>query len=62
MLRSFAFTFTAVTLRAQIGIFQVFLNFQFTETYLIVPWLSWITNILITEWFIVPRTSGKKIE
>ena len=55
MYRSYALTFAAVTLRLQLGIFQYLTPLKFAESYLIVPWLSWIANLIVVEWAILPR-------
>ena len=54
MFRSFAFTFAAVTLRLQLGIFQYATPLTFEQSYLIVPWLSWIVNLIAVEWVLRP--------
>jgi hypothetical protein len=59
MLRSYALTLSAVTLRLYAYLFDVFnLPFGPTETYIIVSYLSWIPNLIFAEiciyhgWFI----------
>lgn len=59
MLRSYALTLSAVTLRLYAFLFDVFnLPFGPTETYIIVSYLSWIPNLLFAEicirkgWFV----------
>lgn len=59
MLRSYALTLSAVTLRLYAFLFDVFnLPFDPTETYIIVSYLSWIPNLLFAEicirkgWFV----------
>lgn len=52
MIRSFALTFSAVTLRLQLGIYQGFLGLTFLESYAIVAWSCWIPNLLVAEWWI----------
>lgn len=55
MYRSFAFTFAAVTLRLQLGIFQYATSLSFEESYLIVPWLSWVVNLVVVDWIVISR-------
>ncbi len=55
MVRSYALTFAAVTLRAELGLFIGVFGLSFAEAYLIVPWSCWVLNLVVTEWFIVPR-------
>ncbi|MEL7022828.1 MAG: DUF2306 domain-containing protein [Pseudomonadota bacterium] len=51
MKRSFAITLAAVTLRIELGLFIFVGGLSFSETYLIVPWTSWVGNLLILEWW-----------
>lgn len=61
MLRSYAFTFAAVTLRLQLGLFQGFTSMTFAEAYSIVPWLSWVGNLLFVEWVLIPRVVRERV-
>ncbi len=56
MMRSYALTFAAVTLRAQIGIGVALLGLSLEEVYLIVPWLTWVGNLILVEWWLAGRT------
>ncbi|MEQ6121735.1 DUF2306 domain-containing protein [Reichenbachiella sp. MALMAid0571] len=58
MIRSFALTFAAVTLRLWLPFFQIVLHFSFIDAYIIIAWLCWIPNLVIAE--IIIRTSNKK--
>ena len=49
MIRSYALTFAAVTLRLWTPILSVGMNFTEAETLAFVPWLAWIPNLLIAE-------------
>jgi uncharacterized membrane protein len=49
MKRNFAMTFGAVTLRLWLGVFGA-MGLEFTLSYTIVAWLSWIPNLLVIEW------------
>lgn len=60
MIRSYALTFTAVSLRAQLGLLQGFTPLSFPEAYSIVPWLSWVGNLLFVEWFVISKTNFKR--
>ena len=51
MLRNFAMTFAAVTLRIYLGIFEVS-GVPFTEGYPVVAWLSWVPNLILVEWYL----------
>lgn len=60
MIRSYALTFTAVSLRAQLGLLQGFTSMSFAEAYSIVPWFSWVGNLLFVEWFVISRMTPTK--
>lgn len=49
MIRSFALTLAAVTLRLYLPALQGLLGFSFEEAYRIVSWLCWIPNLLVAE-------------
>ena len=49
MVRSYALTFAAVTLRLWTPILSLGLNFTEAQTLAIVPWLAWIPNLLVAE-------------
>lgn len=53
MIRSFALTFAAVTLRIQLGLFTGVLGWSFDDAYVTVAWLSWVPNLVIAEWWLV---------
>jgi uncharacterized membrane protein len=67
MIRNFALTFGAVTLRLWIGALIAALSgsletsfggdfdLLFTEVYRVVMWLAWVPNLLIAEYFIIRR-------
>ena len=56
MLRSYALTLAAVTLRIYIGISQAN-GMDFITTYQTVSWMCWVPNLLIVEWFVISRRS-----
>jgi hypothetical protein len=52
MIRSFALTLSALTLRAwKFGI-VLFFRPQPMDLYMLVAWLGWIPNLLFAEWYI----------
>ncbi len=62
MLRSYALTFAAVTLRFGIGGLIFGLSFPEAAAYTVVAWASWTINLIILEWFLLPalmRRSAK---
>ncbi len=52
MIRSYSLTFAAVTLRLWMPIIMILFGLEFMATYKIVAWLSWIPNLILTEFFI----------
>ncbi|WP_372784945.1 DUF2306 domain-containing protein [Phenylobacterium sp.] len=52
MIRSFAMTFAAVTLRLYLPIPPMFLHMSFLEGYRIISWFSWTSNLLVVELFL----------
>jgi uncharacterized membrane protein len=52
MIRSYAITFSAVTLRLWLPVIQSLPGMDFILTYKIVAWISWVLNLLIAEWII----------
>ena len=55
MVRNFALTFAAVTLRLQLGVLTEGLGVPFAGAYPLVAWSSWVPNLIVAEWFIAPR-------
>jgi uncharacterized membrane protein len=52
MIRNFALTLAAVTLRVQMPFMMAVLHWPFPRTYIIVSWLCWVPNLIIAEWMI----------
>ena len=55
MIRCYALTLAAVTLRLQLGIFQGGFGLDFAESYAIVAWFSWVPNLIIAEWLFIQQ-------
>jgi hypothetical protein len=55
MLRSYALTFSAITLRLMQAGFAAYTQIDLDTTYQIVSWTSWILNLLVVEWVIKQR-------
>jgi uncharacterized membrane protein len=55
MLRSYALTFSAITLRLMQAGFAAYTEMDLDTTYQIVSWTSWILNLLVAEWVIKQR-------
>jgi uncharacterized membrane protein len=50
MIRSYALTLAAVTLRIQLPVYQGVMGLSFDEAYAIVAWFCWIPNLVVAEW------------
>lgn len=51
MMRNFAMTFAAVTLRVYLGLFAA-AGVGFADAYPATAWLAWVPNLLIVEWWL----------
>jgi uncharacterized membrane protein len=60
MIRSFALTFAAVTLRIWLPLLTMYFEGDFFAAYRIVAWLCWVPNIFVAEWII--KRMKKKLE
>jgi hypothetical protein len=49
MLRSYALTLSAVTLRSYAFILPMFVHMRGRDEYILIAWLSWIPNLIIAE-------------
>jgi uncharacterized membrane protein len=52
MIRNFALTLAAVTLRNWMPLMLFVLRWPFHPTYITVSWLCWVPNLLVAEWLI----------
>src|SRR5215831_4382574 len=52
MIRNFALTLAAVTLRNWMPLMLFVLHWPFRPTYITVSWLCWVPNLLIAEWLV----------
>jgi uncharacterized membrane protein len=50
MIRSYALTFAAVTLRIWLPMFQYGFGMEFLQAYVIIAWLCWVPNIIWAQW------------
>ena len=53
MIRNYALTFGAVTLRLWLPILIGFIFYEFNPAYKIVSWLSWVPNLIVAELIII---------
>ncbi len=54
MLRSYALTLAAVTLRIYLPLSQI-AAIEFEAAYQAISWLCWVPNLLVVEWFVLAR-------
>jgi uncharacterized membrane protein len=52
MIRNFALTLAAVTLRIYMPLMLAVLHWPFRPAYITVSWLCWIPNLLVAEWMV----------
>ena len=63
MIRNYALTFAAVTLRIWLPLFIVLFGIeQFELIYAVIAWLAWVPNLIIAELFIRQRLNKGKYE
>jgi len=55
MHRSYAVTFSAVTLRIWLPLFLAGFGWEFSFAYPIVAWLCWVPNLMVMEWALFRR-------
>lgn len=55
MIRNFALTFAAVTLRIYLGLFFA-AGVPFDTFYPVLAWISWVPNILFAEWVLLSKS------
>lgn len=60
MIRSYALTLAAVTLRIYLPISQIS-GFEFEESYQAIAWMCWVPNLIVAEWFIIPMSNRKPV-
>jgi len=53
MIRNFALTFGAVTLRLELGLLTGFFGWSMEEAYITVAWLAWVPNLIVAEWWLL---------
>ncbi len=52
MIRSYALTFAAVTLRIYLPLSQI-AGMPFDPAYQTISWLCWVPNLIVAEWIIL---------
>jgi hypothetical protein len=59
VMRNFARTFGAVTLRIHLGLLTGVFGYDFAAPYPTVAWISWVPNLLLVEWWLVQRGADR---
>jgi uncharacterized membrane protein len=54
MMRNFALTFGAVTLRIWLGVGTA-IGWPFDEVYPVTAWLAWVPNLILVEWYLAQK-------
>ena len=54
MIRSYALTFAAVTLRIYLPLSAI-AGIPFPDAYQVVAWLCWVPNLVVAEWLVIGR-------
>jgi hypothetical protein len=52
VIRNFALTLAAVTLRMYLPLMLFLLHWSFRTSYITVSWLCWVPNLLVAEWIV----------
>ena len=58
MIRSFALTLAAVTLRIELPL-QLAAGIPFHDAYQVVSWLCWVPNLVVAEWIVLRSERGR---
>lgn len=61
MIRSFALTFAAVTLRLMLPVSQA-AHLDFRTSYTVIAWLCWVPNLLLACWFTRARPARQPLQ
>lgn len=60
MIRNYALTFAAVTLRLWLPFSQAALHMDFVDAYRIIAWLCWVPNLIVAELIITRRKKARQ--
>ncbi len=61
MIRSYALTFAAVTLRIYLPLSQVY-GIPFDPAYQTIAWMCWVPNLVVAEWIILRQPAPSPID
>ncbi len=60
MIRNYALTLAAVTLRIYLPLAMVS-GLSFVPAYIAISWLCWVPNVLVAEWFFIQRPNKRSV-
>lgn len=61
MIRNYALTFAAVTLRIWLPLATGIAHFDFTASYRVISWLCWVPNLVVAELIIARKNSNLEL-
>ena len=61
MIRSWAMTFAAVTLRLYLPIPPMLLHMSFMDGYRAIAWLAWVPNLLVAELYLRGALRSRRV-
>lgn len=59
MIRNFALTFAAVTLRLYVPV-ALMSGLDFASAYAVIAWLCWVPNLIVAQWIVSRTASGNR--
>lgn len=60
MIRSFALTFAAVTLRLYLPFFFIIGEMSYAQASVFVAWLCWVPNLILVEWWLRRKSTRRQ--
>ena len=60
MIRSYALTLAAVTLRVYLPLSEL-IGLPFADAYQVVAWLCWVPNLVVAEWFVLGDRAERQV-
>jgi hypothetical protein len=60
MIRSYALTLSAITLRCYAFILPAIMHLHPRPAYILIAWLSWVPNLLVSEWIILRKKAKRQ--
>lgn len=59
MVRNFALTYAAVTLRVYLPLSQM-AGYDFDESYQVIAWLCWVPNLIVADWLLLAEATRRR--